>query len=126
VTADESDEHRQAVREARIKHATLRYNTLRLAIFVIALALLWLVRVRGLLLVALALLISGLASYVFLRGQRELMLAQISGGLERRRAKAAIRDAREDHLQPDELEEHELEQGPSQLTQSQSSHDADR
>jgi hypothetical protein len=107
VTTDESnqqpkDVHQAAVRQARIKHATLRYNTLRLAIFVLALALLWLVRVKGLLLVALALLISGLASYVFLRGQRDLMLAQIAEGLGRRRAKAAVRAAREDHLQPEQ------------------------
>jgi hypothetical protein len=94
--------HLDAVRKGRLKHATLRYNTLRVAIFVIALALLWLVRVKGLLLVALALLISGLASYALLRGQRELMLTQIAEGLERRRAKAAVREAREDHLQPDQ------------------------
>jgi hypothetical protein len=103
-SAEGPDEHADAVRQARIRHATLRYNTLRLAIFVIALALLWLVRVKGVLLVALALLISGLASYVFLRGQRELMLAQIAGGLERRRAKASVREAREDHLQLDQAD----------------------
>ncbi|MDQ1540924.1 MAG: hypothetical protein QOH29_1650, partial [Actinomycetota bacterium] len=42
-------------------HAVLRYTTLRLALFLVALVLLWLVRIRdGLLLVAVALVLSGL------------------------------------------------------------------
>ncbi len=91
--------HQEAAAQARARHATLRYNTLRLAIFLLTMAVLWLVRVKGLLLVALAFLISGLASYVFLRPQRDAMLAQLTTGLGRRRQRAAIRDAREDAFQ---------------------------
>jgi hypothetical protein len=92
-------DYQDAAKQARIRHATLRYNTLRLAFLLVALAVLWLVRVKGVLLVALALLISGLASYVFLRKQRTLMLEQISTGIERRRRKSAVRSAREDSFQ---------------------------
>jgi hypothetical protein len=79
-------------------HTVLRYTTMRLAIFVLALALLWLVRVRGLLLVALALVISGLASYVLLSRQRDAMSVQISAAANRRRQRAAARAAREDDV----------------------------
>jgi hypothetical protein len=62
------------------------------------LILLWLVRVRGALLVALALVISGLASYVLLRPQRIAMAAQLAAANERRRARSATRAAREDEI----------------------------
>jgi hypothetical protein len=91
-----------AVRQARESHAVLRYTTLRLAIFLVALALLWLVRVRGLLLVALAVLISGLASYALLQRQRDLMSVQLAAASARRRDRAAARAAREDAV-ADEL-----------------------
>jgi hypothetical protein len=90
-------------------HAVLRYTTLRLAIFVLAMALLWLVRVRGLLLVAIALVISGLASYVLLQRQRDAMSAQVAEATERRRQRARARAAREDHL-ADELDREHDEQ----------------
>ncbi|MDQ1496591.1 MAG: hypothetical protein QOG69_3074 [Actinomycetota bacterium] len=78
-------------------HAVLRYTTLRLALFLIALALLWLVRIRdGLLLVAIALVLSGLASYVLLAGQRDAMSAQLHAARVRRTARAGARAARED------------------------------
>ncbi len=86
------------VERARNSHTVLRYTTLRLAIFLLALALLWLVRVRGLLLVALALVISGLASYVLLSRQRDAMSVQLSAATARRRARAAARAAREDDV----------------------------
>jgi hypothetical protein len=82
----------------RASHPALRYTSLRLAIFVIALILLWLVRVRGALLVVLALIISGLASYVLLRSQRVAMAAQFAAASERRRTRAARRAAREDDI----------------------------
>ncbi|MGH8889336.1 MAG: DUF4229 domain-containing protein [Acidimicrobiales bacterium] len=93
---------RAAAAEARGSHAALRYTTLRLAIFVVVLGLLWLVRVQGLLLVALALLISGLASYVLLHGQRAVMSRQLAAASRRRRGRAASRAAREDDI-ADEL-----------------------
>ena len=97
-----------ALAGARTSHAALRYTTLRLAIFVLALGLLWLVRVRGVLLVALALLISGLASYVLLRPQREAMSAQIADAAKRRRRRGVEHAAREDAI-ADELGEAEGE-----------------
>lgn len=87
---------REALTQARLSHATLRYTTLRLAIFVVALGLLWLVRVGGVLLVALAMLVSGLASYAVLRPQRDAMSAQLAAASARRRARSAARAARED------------------------------
>jgi hypothetical protein len=78
-------------------HAVLRYTTLRLALFLVALALLWLVRIReGLLLVAIALVLSGLASYVLLAAQRDAMSAQLHAARVRGSAKAMARAARED------------------------------
>lgn len=53
--------------------AILRYTAARVALFVLAAGLVWLVRVRGVLLVLLGLLISGLASFVLLRRQRQEM-----------------------------------------------------
>ena len=86
----------------RTAHATLRYTTFRLAIFVVVLGLLYLVRVRGALLVALALIVSGLASYVLLRGQRDAMSMQLATASERRRRRSTKRAAREDAI-ADEL-----------------------
>ena len=84
-------------------HAVLRYTTLRLALFLVALALLWLVRIRdGLLLVAIALVLSGLASYVLLAAQRDAMSAQLHAARIRRSARAGARAAREDATDADE------------------------
>jgi hypothetical protein len=89
----------------RTAHATLRYTTFRLAIFVVVLGLLYLVRVRGALLVALALIISGLASYVLLRGQRDAMSMQLATASERRRRRSAKRAAREDEIADELIDE---------------------
>ena len=83
---------------ARASHPVLRYSSLRLAIFVLALILLWLVRVRGALLVVLALIVSGLASYALLRRQRADMGAELAAASERRRNRAIARAAREDEV----------------------------
>jgi Protein of unknown function (DUF4229) len=81
-------------------HAFLRYTTLRLALFLAALALLWLVRIRGgVLLVALALVLSGLASFVLLARQRDAMSVQLHAAQQRRRARSVARVSREDHDQ---------------------------
>lgn len=77
-------------------HPVLRYTSMRLAIFAVALGLLWLVRVRGLLLVALAVLISGLASYVLLQRERDAMSSRVAAAASQRKARAAARAARED------------------------------
>jgi len=87
----------------RRPHAILRYTTLRVALFVLALVVLWLVRIRdGVLLVAIALVLSGLASFVLLAGQRDAMSAQLHEAAQRRRVKAQLRAAREDV--PDEAD----------------------
>jgi Mn2+/Fe2+ NRAMP family transporter len=58
--------------------ATLAYTTLRLAIFIVALLLLYLIGARGILLIALAALVSAITSFVVLARQREAMSGSIS------------------------------------------------
>jgi Mn2+/Fe2+ NRAMP family transporter len=60
--------------------ATLAYTTARIVLFVIAAVLFYLAGARGLLLLGLALVVSGVASYVVLSRQRDAM----SGALVRR------------------------------------------
>lgn len=95
---EKSAEAEESTPSARASHPVLRYTSLRLAIFVIALILLWLVRVRGALLIVLALIVSGLASYALLRRQRADMGAQLADAAGRRRDRAATRAAREDEV----------------------------
>jgi hypothetical protein len=100
VNTNEADGDQPAPRRP---HAILRYTTLRVALFVLALVVLWLVRIRdGVLLVAIALVLSGLASFVLLAGQRDAMSAQLHEAAQRRRVKAQLRAAREDV--PDEAD----------------------
>jgi hypothetical protein len=58
--------------------ATLSYTVLRLAIFAVALGVLYLVGAREILLVGGAAVISAIASYVILARQREAMAGSIS------------------------------------------------
>jgi Protein of unknown function (DUF4229) len=58
--------------------ATLSYTTLRLAIFVVSLVLLYLVGARGILLLGIAAVLSAAASFVLLARQREAMAGTIS------------------------------------------------
>jgi hypothetical protein len=98
VNSEDPDADQPAPRRP---HAILRYTTLRLALFVLALVVLWLVRIRdGVLLVAIALVLSGLASFVLLAGQRDAMSAQLHEATQRRRTKAQLRAAREDVPDP--------------------------
>jgi Mn2+/Fe2+ NRAMP family transporter len=60
--------------------ATIAYTTARILLFVAATGLLYLIGARGLLLLALALLVSGIVSYVVLSKQRDAM----SGAIIRR------------------------------------------
>ena len=70
--------------------ATLAYTSARILLLVISVILLYLVGARGLLLLALAFLVSGIASFVLLSRQRDVMsralMRRIGGG--RRRASA--------------------------------------
>ena len=65
----------------------LTYSAARLLLFVAALALLYLVGARGLLLVALALLASGIVSFVVLSRQRDAMSSSLSARLRGMRAR---------------------------------------
>jgi hypothetical protein len=58
--------------------ATLAYTSARILLFIAALGLLYLAGARDLLLVALALLISGLASFVLLSRQRDAMSVSLT------------------------------------------------
>jgi hypothetical protein len=60
------------------------YTVSRVLLFVVVLLLLDLAGARGLLLIALALLISGLLSYVLLSRQRDSMAGSLTGRLTRR------------------------------------------
>ena len=57
--------------------ATLAYTAARIVLFGAALGLIYLAGARGLLLFALALLVSGAASYVLLSRMRDMMAGQI-------------------------------------------------
>lgn len=62
-------------------HATLAYTAARIGLFAVALLLIYLAGARGLLLIGLALLASGIASYVLLSRQRDRMASSVSAGL---------------------------------------------
>lgn len=69
--------------------AFLVYNAARLGLFIVALGILDLVGARGLLLFALALVISGIASYVLLSGLRDRLSQSVADRVNRAGAKAA-------------------------------------
>jgi NADH:ubiquinone oxidoreductase subunit 2 (subunit N) len=58
--------------------ATVAYTTARILLFVAATGLIYLAGARGLLLLGLALLLSGVASYVLLSRQRDAMAGALS------------------------------------------------
>jgi Protein of unknown function (DUF4229) len=69
--------------------AFLVYNAARLGLFLIALGLLYLIGVGGLMLWALALIISGIASYVVLSRLRDRVSVSVNSRVRRATAKAA-------------------------------------
>ena len=69
--------------------ATFAYTSARILLFVVAMILLYLVGARSLLLVALALLVSGIASFVLLSRQRDMMSGALIGRLRNGRERAA-------------------------------------
>jgi Mn2+/Fe2+ NRAMP family transporter len=62
--------------------ATLAYTTARILLFVASVILLYLVGARGLLLLALACLVSGIASFVVLSRQRDRMSGALMGRIK--------------------------------------------
>ena len=61
------------------------YTSARILLFVVATVVLYLVGARGVLLLALALVVSGIASYVLLSKQRDRMSGSLTGRLRRAR-----------------------------------------
>jgi hypothetical protein len=62
--------------------ATLAYTAVRFVLFAVAVGLIYLAGARGLLLIALALLVSGAASYVLLSRMRDSMASSINRRIE--------------------------------------------
>ncbi len=71
----------------------LAYTSARFVLFLIALVLLYVAGARGLLLAALALLVSGIASFVLLSRQRDVMSGALTNRLRGVRTRAGeVRD----------------------------------
>jgi Mn2+/Fe2+ NRAMP family transporter len=64
---------------------TLAYTSARILLLVVAMILLYLVGARGFLLLALAFVVSGIASFVLLSRQRDVMSGVLTGRLGNRR-----------------------------------------
>jgi hypothetical protein len=67
---------------------TLAYTTARILLLVVSMILLYLVGARGLLLLALAFVVSGIASFVLLSKQRDAMSGALTGRLRNGRNRA--------------------------------------
>jgi hypothetical protein len=65
--------------------ATLAYTSARIVLLVVSAVLLYLVGARGLLLLALAFVVSGIASFVLLSRQRDVMSGALMARLKNRR-----------------------------------------
>lgn len=74
----------------------LSYTSARIVLFLVALVLLYLAGARGLLLAALALLVSGIASFVLLSRQRDIMSGALTSRLGGARKRAGSFRARLD------------------------------
>jgi hypothetical protein len=68
---------------------TLAYSSARILLLVVAMILLYLVGARGILLLALAFVVSGIASFVLLSRQRDVMSGVLTGRLGNRRTRTA-------------------------------------
>jgi hypothetical protein len=64
--------------------ATLAYTSARILLFIVAVVVLYVIGARGLVLLALALLVSGLASFLVLSKARDRMSASLSDRLTAR------------------------------------------
>ena len=65
--------------------ATFAYTSARIVLLVVSAVLLYLVGARGLLLLALAFVVSGIASFVLLSRQRDVMSGALMARLKHRR-----------------------------------------
>lgn len=82
--------------------AVVGYTVARVLLFLLVGVVLSLLGLHGLLLVAVALVISGLLSYVVLRPQRDAMARFVADRVERRRSGRAARDDEYDDPPPAE------------------------
>ncbi len=69
--------------------ATLAYTSARIVLLVVSATVLYLVGARGLLLLALAFVVSGIASFVLLSRQRDVMSGALLARLKNGRPRAA-------------------------------------
>jgi hypothetical protein len=94
--------------------AFMVYNGARLGLFAVAVVALDLIGVSGLLLFALALVISGIASYVLLSGLRDKMSESVEGRMRRARTKVGdIRERIEEGTRAEDDDTHASDQGHS-------------
>jgi Mn2+/Fe2+ NRAMP family transporter len=68
---------------------TLAYTSARILLLVVSLILLYLLGARGLLLIALACVVSGIASFVLLSRQRDVMSSALMNRIRNRQRRAA-------------------------------------
>ena len=66
----------------RVMRTTLAYSSARILLLVVSIILLYLIGARGLLLLVLACLVSGIASFVLLSRQRDKMSGQLMNRLK--------------------------------------------
>jgi len=71
-----------------VMRATLAYTSARIVLLVVSAVLLYLVGARGLLLLALAFAVSGIASFVLLSRQRDVMSGALMARLRNRRPRS--------------------------------------
>jgi uncharacterized protein (DUF58 family) len=69
--------------------ATLAYTSARILLLVVSVILLYLIGARGLLLLALAFVVSGIASFVLLSRQRDVMSSALIGRIRSGKQRAA-------------------------------------
>ncbi len=94
----------------------LVYSTSRILLFVATTGVFWLVGFRGLLLLAVALLVSGLLSFVLLSGQRDAMSAAVVQTGSRLKRRLDDRTTAEDSDDEDWRAEHPSEGAPDEPT----------
>jgi hypothetical protein len=95
----------------------LFYTVSRLLLFIVVLLLLDLAGARGLLLIALALLISGLLSYVLLSRQRNSMASSLSGRLgARTRRTQSFRERLNEGTRAEDTDDEPAQASPAQAS----------
>ena len=79
-----------------VMRATLAYSSARILLLVVSVILLYLIGLRGLLLLAVACVVSGLASFVLLSRQRDVMSGALMNRIRNGQRRAATFRARID------------------------------